>query len=140
MDLSFDYTLCIRTGDYVRVYRASIWLLRIDSMTPPILVWEPCDLDIFDTLEAAESYYEEWIRDHENIIFYDAGGRRLIVEPGTVRPVTINCDPEAAADPEELAAAVTEFLLAVGKSPDQVRGLSLSSLIRMAYPFARNPE
>ena len=107
-------------------------------MTPPILVYEPCTLDIFDTVEAAELYHEEWILDDKNNTFYDAEGRRLSVGPGTVRPITITCDPDSPARPEELADSVTAFLLAVGKSPDEVQGLPLSSLIEMAYPFAQN--
>lgn len=107
-------------------------------MKLPIIVYEPCTLDIFDTVEAAELYHEEWIVDEERTIFYDADGRRLSVGPGTQRPVTLTCDPNAAARPDELADALTSFLLAVGKSRAEVQGLALSSLIQMAYPFAHN--
>ena len=48
-------------------------------MTPPILVYEPCTLDIFDTVEAAELYHEEWILNDESNAFYDSEGRRLSV-------------------------------------------------------------
>lgn len=107
-------------------------------MKPPILVYEPCTLDIFDTVEAAELYHEEWILDDENNTFYDADGRRLDVASGTERPITITCDPNALAHPEELADALTKFLLAVGKSPQELEGLALSSLIEEAYPLAHN--
>ena len=30
-------------------------------MKLPILVYEPCTLDMFDSVEAAELYHEEWI-------------------------------------------------------------------------------
>ena len=107
-------------------------------MTPPILVYEPCTLDIFDTVEAAKLYHEEWILNHESNAFYDSEGRRLNVGPGTEQPIKITCDPNAPVRPEELADAITKFLLAIGKSRDEVEGLALPALIEMAYPFAHN--
>ena len=76
-------------------------------MTPPILVYEPCTLDIFDTVQAAELYHEEWILGEEDTAFYDCEGRRLTVGPGTERPIMITCDPNVRARPEELADAIT---------------------------------
>ncbi len=107
-------------------------------MKLPILVYEPCSLDIFDSVEAAELYHEKWILDDQNNTFYDADGRRLEVAIGTERPISITCDPNAPTHPEELADALIEFLLAVGKSLQEIDVLALSSLIEEAYPFARN--
>ena len=105
-------------------------------MTPPILVYEPSSLDIFDTIEAAELYHEAWIVDDDRNKFYDAEGRRLSVRPGTERPIKITCDRNAPRHPDELANAITDFLLSVGKSRSEVIGLSLPSLIELAYPLA----
>ena len=101
-------------------------------MKLPILVYEPCTLDMFDSVEAAELYHEEWILAEKNMAFYDASGLILSVGPGTERPIEIASDPNTPARPQELADAITEFLLAVGKSAQDLEGLALSALIEMA--------
>ncbi len=105
-------------------------------MKTPILIYEPRDLEIFDTVEAAELHCEEWILEEENQYFYDSEGRRLTVGPGIERPVHISCDPTEQPHPEELSEVITEYLLAIGKTAKELHGLSLSELLKIAYPHA----
>jgi len=112
---------------------------------PPIFVWDPGDLGVFDSVALAQSALEAIDVNYGAYVAYDADGRRLTlrVEKGPRErvflfwhvqreSVVIECSEEAASGQAELREILESFLGAVGEDPAQLRQMSLSELESIA--------
>src|SRR4051794_11513717 len=99
-------------------------------MEPPIIAWEPNDMTIFDSVMAAESYVEPWWQ-AEPISIFDSAGRRLVVDVGKDRRITLREVESAKSDDHDLRAALLQYLQAVGVNAD-LNDRPTSELIALA--------
>jgi hypothetical protein len=84
-------------------------------MRPPIFVWEPNDLLVFASVEAAERFVEP--PDADAGVVYDAEGRLLAFETDSRRTSLLERE-SAPTHQGELRRAIAEALLAVGTEVD----------------------
>jgi hypothetical protein len=84
-------------------------------MRPPIFLWEPNDLLVFDSVEKAEAFVEP--PDVKAGIAYDAEGRLLAFEANGRRTLLREREREPTHG-AELRSAITQASLAVGAQID----------------------
>jgi len=109
-------------------------------MITPIVVYEPRDLRVYETIDEAELAIEAIDAMNGDIYVFDAEGRILNVavknEHSRVRLIA---SPSAPCCPEWLRGIVTEYLLALGYPGETVKGVSLKDLLEVAG-FPRRPS
>src|SRR5690348_16022332 len=99
---------------------------------PPILVTEPGDADIFNSVEAAERYVEHY--DVGDLVAYDSEGRLLRLLPTTPR-ITIEAAESVPNHIEQTREVLLQFLHAVGESDETLRDRSLNDLFAVAVRY-----
>jgi len=96
-------------------------------MRPPIFVWEPNDLLVFDSVDRAEAFTEP--PDIDVGTAYDAEGRLLVFETDGRRTFLREREPEPTHE-QELRNAIAQASLAVGLELD--RSAPLEELVAAA--------
>ena len=102
-------------------------------MRPPIFVWQPNELLVFDSVEWAEQWTEPY--DVDEGVVYDAEGRLLAFElegPGPVpeKRVVLHAREPDPTHEKELRTAIIQVSLAAGTKLDP--SASLEQLIEPA--------
>jgi hypothetical protein len=105
---------------------------RVRELKPPIFLWEPNDLLVFDSAQVAEQFVEGNI---EGDIF-DSEGRRLrfdVVGEDWRHPYVVLVLRQVEEEPTH-QAALTEVLRQAlkGSDPQELNGLSLDELVGKA--------
>jgi hypothetical protein len=98
----------------------------------PIVVTEPGDADVFETVEAAESYVEHY--DVGVLTAYDSEGRLLRLLPTTPR-ITIEAAEWTPNHIEEAREVLLQFLQAVGESDETLSSRALGELFAIALKY-----
>ena len=113
-------------------------------MKPPIIVTEPGDIDVFESVHDAELYLESPAVKEGRLKVYDSEGRllsldqestpdlklfgvTLIVDPGTVK---IGREESATTHKDELRHILVEFLIATGVDQESLEGATLENVLR----------
>jgi hypothetical protein len=84
---------------------------------PPIFAWEPNDLCMFLSLDAAESYLESWVEE-AGIRVYDSEGKRLVAHEWPEARCAVWFSAPESPDrlvPDELRAVLLEWLTQRGR-------------------------
>jgi hypothetical protein len=97
-------------------------------MEPPLFVWEPNDLIVFDSASALQAYVE--VPDADVGVAYDAVGRLLRLRVENDR-VVVAAAEAVATHQADLSEALTEALQAVGRAVPS--DAELSDLVRLAH-------
>jgi hypothetical protein len=119
-------------------------------MKPPIFVYEPRDLDVFDSVEAAEQYLEPIDVQHNRFVAYDSESRLLalsvmtkptrpnifdilLYRPSVIEHVVIK---EAESEPshqDQLRQILAAYLSIFGENSDWLEGASLEELVDKSF-------
>lgn len=102
------------------------------SITPPIIVSEGGDTDIFETIEAAERYLEPY--DIEILTAYDSQGRLLTLLPTSPR-ITIESAELTPSHARNLRQVLLRFLKDVGDTADDLPQWTLDHLVALALKY-----
>lgn len=109
-------------------------------MKPPIFVYEPIDLGIFESVKEAELKVEPIDARSGEFEYYDADGRVLTASIATdengVERTVIHERDEKIFDQGKLRAILLDFLIAVGESKFEIEHLSLEELVGRSIKFA----
>jgi len=101
-------------------------------MRPPIFVYEPNDLDVFESVEAAERYIEPIDVKNDEFTFFDSEGRVLnasvVIDTKGIERTVID-DTEDQFNKSELKRILVDFLMYLGYSESELSGLQLSQLV-----------
>ena len=98
----------------------------------PIVVTEPGDADVFETVEAAERYVEHY--DVGCLTAYDSEGRLLRLLPTTPR-ITIEAAEWTPNHVEQARDVLLQFLQAVGESDETLSSRSLAELFTIGLKY-----
>jgi hypothetical protein len=102
---------------------------------PPIIVHDPGDIDVFDSIESAERYLEP-IDVEENILLvaFDSVGRLLRLLPTTPR-VTIEAAEEVPNHAEQVRELLIKFLKDCRSTEPNLSSLTLAELVQKSLAF-----
>jgi hypothetical protein len=123
--------------------RTGSMIERVPDPKPPLFVWEPGDLYVFDDVVSAQTWLEAADVKHGSDVAYDAVGRRLRLRVEGDPPtwwnrwwrrewVVIECTEDAPSGAGELREILERFLTAVGEKPTELALLSLPELEAIA--------
>ncbi len=101
---------------------------------PPIIVSESGDVEVFDSVEAAESYLEPIDVEKERFVAYDSCGRLLQLIPTSPR-ISIRAAEEDGNHHRELQNLLTEYLGYVGVASDWISQASLQDLVEKSSEY-----
>jgi len=101
-------------------------------ISPPIVVTESGDADVFESVEAAERYLEPY--DVNDLLAYDSTGRLLRLLPTTPR-ITIEAAELVPTHEQNALEVLLKFLNEVGVSPQTLKDQSLQGLFSIALNY-----
>lgn len=113
------------------------------EMKPPIIVTEPGDVDVFESVRDAERYLEAPSVKKGRLKVYDSEGHllsleqesvpdvklfgvALIIDPGTVK---IGREESATTHKDELRGILVEFLMATGVDQESLEDATLENVL-----------
>lgn len=103
-------------------------------ITPPIIVDESGDIDVFETIEGAEMYLEAVDVKNQRFVAYDSEGRLLRLLP-TMPKVTIEAAEGAPTHSEDARQVLIKFLTDVGTPKAGLEEESLQELVATSLNF-----
>ena len=101
---------------------------------PPIIVDEPGDPDVFESIEDAERYLEPIDVEANRFVAFDGEGRLLRLT-STPRSVTIEAAEEVPNHGEVVRELLIEFLKNCGSVDPNLSSLSLEELAKRSLAF-----
>ena len=100
-------------------------------ISTPIFASDGNHLDMFKTLEHAETYLEPWVEE-EGVEIFDSKGRKLIAKPSQTMPYDVrlveSTDP-ASNVPEVLRSKLLNWLKMTGQDCAGFEGWTLQRLV-----------
>lgn len=103
-------------------------------ITPPVIVDENGDIDVFDSVEAAELYLEPIDVEDDRFIAFDSVGRLLRLLPTTPR-VTIESTEEFPNHAERLRELLIKFLKDCRSTDPNLSKLELREVVQKSLTF-----
>ncbi len=107
-------------------------------LVPPIIVDESGDVDVFESVQYAESYLEAIDVEKRRFVAYDKEGRLLELLPTSTR-ITIRSAEEQPNHADDLKNLLLKFLSRVGVSSDWLAEASLEELVNKSLEFKIDP-
>ena len=108
-------------------------------MKPPIFVYEPHDLTIFESLENTERYIEPPEVKNGKLSFYDSDGRILegsvYIDGRGIELCRISEGKECKFVPDELREIISSSLELLGYSREELDRMDLSRLSEESLKF-----
>ena len=101
---------------------------------PPVIVDETGDIDVFESVEAAEIYLEPIDVENDRFVAFDSVGRLLRLLPTTPR-VTIESAEEFPNHAGRLRELLIQFLKDCGSTDPDVSKLEVPELVQKSLAF-----
>jgi hypothetical protein len=103
-------------------------------MKPPIIVYEPGDASIFESVGSAEAYLEPIDVKNNEYVAYDSEGRLLRLSATNFKVTIASAEPEAT-HMLELRKILSDFLAHKGAPQEWLQIASLQELVTKALEY-----